>query len=79
MDFFKPLMVTINLHKEKRYGCLFTSLTVRSVNIEIALTTNSCILAIRNFMREEEFPRNFLATMVLILWSVTRTTRSSYG
>ena len=61
IDFFGPIMVTINRHKEKRYGCLFTCLTVRAVHIEIAhsLTTSSCILAIRNFMARRGIPQEF--------------------
>lgn len=52
LDFFGPLIVTVGRHREKRYGCLFTCLTVRAVHIEFvhSLNTSSCILAIRNFM-----------------------------
>lgn len=58
IDFFGPIMVTVNRHKEKRYGYLFTCLTVRAVHIEIAhsLTTSSCILVIRNFMSRRGIP-----------------------
>ncbi|XP_059221277.1 uncharacterized protein LOC131995952 [Stomoxys calcitrans] len=56
MDFFGPILVTVNRHKEKRYGCLFTCLTIRAVHIEVVhfMNTDSYILAFRNFMA----PRN---------------------
>ncbi|XP_075162909.1 uncharacterized protein LOC142235544 [Haematobia irritans] len=61
LDFFGPILVTVNRHKEKRYGCLFTCLTIRAVHIEVAhsLTTSSCILVIRNFMARRGTPREF--------------------
>lgn len=61
IDFFGPILVTVNRHKEKRYGCLFTCLTIRAIHIEVAysLTTSSCILAIRNFMARRGIPLEF--------------------
>lgn len=61
IDFFGPMLVTVNRHKEKRYGCLFTCLTIRAVHIEVAhsLTTSSCILAIRNFIARRGIPHEF--------------------
>ncbi|XP_075150659.1 uncharacterized protein LOC142224757 [Haematobia irritans] len=61
VDFFGPIWVTVNRHKEKRYGCLFTCLTVRAIHIEVAhsLYTDSCILAIRNFISRRGIPREF--------------------
>ncbi|XP_036348065.1 uncharacterized protein LOC118757462, partial [Rhagoletis pomonella] len=63
LDFFGPILITINQHKEKRYGVLFTCLTIRAVHIEIAysLNTNSCILAIRNFIARRGIPREFFS------------------
>lgn len=61
LDFFGPILVNVNRHSEKRYGCIFTCLTIRAVHIEVAhsLTTNSCILAIRNFMARRGIPHEF--------------------
>lgn len=43
---------------EKRWGVLLTCMTTRSVHIEIAhsLTTDSCILALRNFIARRGSP-----------------------
>ncbi|XP_065365403.1 uncharacterized protein LOC135958426 [Calliphora vicina] len=63
LDFFGPLYVTVNRHKEKRYGALFTCLTIRAVHIEIVhtLNTSSCIMAIRNFTARRGQPREFFS------------------
>ena len=63
IDFFGPIMVTVGRHREKRYGCLFTCMTIRAVHLEIvhSLTTDSCILAIRNFMAHREIPREIFS------------------
>lgn len=63
LDFFGPILVTVNRHKEKRYGALFTCLTIRAVHIEIvhSLNTSSCILAIRNFMSRRGVPQEFFS------------------
>lgn len=52
MDFFGHFWVTVGRHREKRWGVLFTCLTSRGVHIELvpSLDTDSCIMAIRNFM-----------------------------
>lgn len=54
IDFFGPLFVTVGRHTEKRWGVLFTCLTIRAIHIEIApgLDTNSCILCIQNFIAD---------------------------
>lgn len=52
IDYFGPILVTCGRTQRKRWGVLFTCLTIRAVHIEIAhlLDTNSTILCIRNFM-----------------------------
>lgn len=63
LDFFGPMMVTVNRHREKRYGALFTCLTIRAVHIEVvnSLNTSSCIMAIRNFAARRGTPREFFS------------------
>ena len=63
LDFFGPILVTLNRHKDKRYGCLFTCLTVQAVHIDIAysLTTDSCILSVRNFIARRGIPQEFFS------------------
>jgi len=52
LDYFGPLYSTIGRRTEKRWVALFTCLTTRAVHLEIAhdLSTDSCIIAVRNFM-----------------------------
>ena len=49
IDYFGPLFVKQGRSHVKRYGCLFTCLTMRAVHIEIAhgLDTNSFLNALR--------------------------------
>lgn len=55
IDFFGPMKVLIGRREEKRWGVLFTCLTIRAIHIEIAssLDTNSCIMCINNFIAEK--------------------------
>ena len=43
IDYFGPILVKQGRSQDKRYGCLFTCLTMRAIHIEIAycLDTNS--------------------------------------
>ncbi|XP_065356313.1 uncharacterized protein LOC135950711 [Calliphora vicina] len=58
VDYFGPLNVTIGRRHEKRWVALFTCLTIRAVHLEVAydLSTDSCILAIRNFINRHGTP-----------------------
>ncbi|XP_044573624.1 uncharacterized protein LOC123257752 [Drosophila ananassae] len=52
LDYFGPLLVTVARHREKLWVALFTCLTTRAIHLELAhdLSTDSCIIAIRNFV-----------------------------
>lgn len=58
IDYFGPMMVTVGRRNEKRWGVLITCLTIRAIHIELAhsLSTDSCILAIRNFIGRRGTP-----------------------
>ncbi|XP_017476339.1 PREDICTED: uncharacterized protein LOC108366430 [Rhagoletis zephyria] len=58
LDYFGPVAVTIGRRHEKRWVALFTCLTVRAVHLELAhdLSTDSCIIAIRNFINRRGVP-----------------------
>lgn len=59
IDFFGPLYVTVGRHREKRWGVLFTCLTVRAIHIEVAhsLDTSSCIMCVQNFISRRGSPK----------------------
>ncbi|XP_058445267.1 uncharacterized protein LOC131426502 [Malaya genurostris] len=58
IDYFGPMSVVVGRRSEKRWGVLITCLTVRAIHLEVAhsLTTDSCILAIRNFIARRGAP-----------------------
>ncbi|XP_058448836.1 uncharacterized protein LOC131428813 [Malaya genurostris] len=61
IDYFGPIEVVLGRRVEKRWGVLLTCLTIRAVHLEIAhsLTTDSCILALRNFIVRRGVPVSF--------------------
>ncbi|XP_063622782.1 uncharacterized protein LOC134794883 [Cydia splendana] len=58
IDLFGPMEVTVGRRREKRYGVLFTCLTVRAVHIEVVhtLTTDSLIMALRRMASRRGWP-----------------------
>ncbi|XP_062538119.1 uncharacterized protein LOC134206418 [Armigeres subalbatus] len=59
LDFFGPYEVAVGRRVEKRWGMLATCLTIRAIHIEVVhtLSTDSCIMAIRNFIARRGTPR----------------------
>lgn len=60
LDMFGPMEVTVGRRREKRYGALFTCLTVRAVHVELlcSLTTDSLIMALRRMAARRGWPRH---------------------
>ncbi|XP_063827161.1 uncharacterized protein LOC135076671 [Ostrinia nubilalis] len=60
IDLFGPMEVVVGRRREKRYGVLFTCLTVRAIHIEIVhfLTTDSLIMALRRMACRRGWPRH---------------------
>jgi Integrase zinc binding domain len=50
--FFRPIYVNVGRRTEKRYGVLFTCLTIRAIHLDVShdLSTNSCVMAIRRMV-----------------------------
>lgn len=59
VDYFGPMEVVVGRRVEKRWGMLITCLTVRAIHIELvhSLSTNSCIMGLRNFISRRGSPR----------------------
>lgn len=59
VDFFGPLEITVGRSRQKRYGMLFTCLTVRAIHIELteSLTTDSTIMALRRMAARRGMPQ----------------------
>ena len=60
VDFFGPIEVKQGRSRVKRYGCIFTCLTVRAIHIEVAntLNTDSMINALRRFICLRGYPED---------------------
>ncbi len=58
VDYFGPLTVKLGRSTVKRYGCVFTCLTMRAIHIEIAhsLESDSFISALRRFIARRGKP-----------------------
>lgn len=58
LDYFGPIYVSIGRRREKRWVALFTCMTTRGIHLELAadLSTDSCILCIRNFVNIRGVP-----------------------
>lgn len=63
VDLFGPMEVTVLRRREKRYGVLFTCLTVRAVHIEIVtrLTTDALIMALRRMAARRGWPQQIFS------------------
>lgn len=63
VDCFGPINVVVGRRTEKRWGMLFTCLTIRAIHIEIAysLSTDSCMLCIRNFISRRGTPKKIIS------------------
>ena len=60
VDYFGPLFVKQGRSRVKRYGCLFSCLTMRAIHIEITpgLDTNSFLNALRRFISRRSNPHH---------------------
>ncbi|XP_068149504.1 uncharacterized protein [Drosophila tropicalis] len=59
IDYFGPFLVAVGRRSEKKWGGIFTCLTIRAVYIELAcfLDTPSCIMCIGNLINRRGIPR----------------------
>lgn len=60
VDLFGPMEVTVGRRHERRYGVLFTCLTLRAIHIETVstLTTDSFIMALRRMAARRGWPHH---------------------
>ena len=58
VDYFGPIPVKLKRSRVKRYGCIFTGLTMREIHIEVSqdLSTDSFLLAFTRFVSRRGAP-----------------------
>ena len=60
IDYFGPYLIKQGRSLVKRYGCLFTCMTVRAIHIELShsLSTDSFLCALRRFIARRGRPEH---------------------
>lgn len=60
VDLFGPMEVSVGRRREKRYGVIFTCMTVRAIHLEMvpSLTSDSFIMALRRMASRRGWPQN---------------------
>ncbi|XP_004536790.1 uncharacterized protein LOC101453778 [Ceratitis capitata] len=63
VDYFGPFDVTVGRKHEKRWGVVFTCMTIRAVHIEISpsLSTDSFLLVLKLFISRRGVPKRILS------------------
>ena len=63
IDYFGPLEIAVGRRREKRWGVVFTCMTVRAVHIEIApsLSTDSFLMVLKQFICRRGAPCKILS------------------
>ena len=79
IDYFGPFNVRQARSIVKRYGCVFTCLTVRAIHIEIAyfMSTNSFLCVLRKFIAGRGKPRRILSNNGANFVGASRVLRDS--
>ena len=58
VDYFGPFYVTVRRTTEKRWGFLFTCLTIRAIHVEVvpSMDTSSCVMGVERFVYRRGAP-----------------------